>query len=103
MIVIQTDLSVFVVTMHKGLYEQYVKSLGLKVPGFDFLFARSPCIVTTNPSRTGHKIPQITHVKSSILLAADDDKSIYVQKITDLTDLTSECSVCAKMSKLGRI
>ena len=33
-----TDLSGFVVTMHSGLGEQYVKSIGLSTFGFDFLF-----------------------------------------------------------------
>ena len=42
-IVIKTDLSGFVVTMHPGLCEQYVKSLGLKPPRFDFLFRPRPC------------------------------------------------------------
>ena len=27
--------------MHSGLWEQYVKSLGLTVSGFDFLFGRA--------------------------------------------------------------
>ena len=40
---IKTDLSGFVVTMHSGLCEQYVKSLGLSASGFDFLFRTLPC------------------------------------------------------------
>ena len=36
-IVIKTDPSGFVVPMHSGLCEQYVKSLGLTSSGFDFL------------------------------------------------------------------
>ena len=40
-IVIKTDLSGFV-TMHSGLCEQYVKSLGLLASGFDFLFRMRP-------------------------------------------------------------
>ena len=40
---IKTDLSGFVVTMHSGLCEQYVKSLGLTPSGFDFLFHTRPC------------------------------------------------------------
>ena len=53
-IVIKTDLSGFVVPMHSGLCEQYVKSLGLTSLGFDFLFrTRLQCTGKTNPSRTG--------------------------------------------------
>ena len=40
--VIKTDLSGFVVPMHSGLCEQYVKSLGLTPSGFDFLFRTRP-------------------------------------------------------------
>ena len=48
-IVIKTDLSGFVVPMHSGLCEQYVKSLGIWLP-----VSHTPsCIGTTNPSRTG--------------------------------------------------
>ena len=51
-IVIKTDLSGFVVPMHSGLCEQYVKSgyaLGIWLP-----VSHAPsCIGTTNPSRTG--------------------------------------------------
>ena len=39
---IKTDRSGFVVTMHSGLCEQYVKSLGLSPSGFDFLFRTRP-------------------------------------------------------------
>ena len=41
-IVIKTDLSGFVVPMHSGLCEQYVKSLGLTPSGFDFLLRTHP-------------------------------------------------------------
>ena len=41
-IVIKTDLSGFVVPMHSGLGEQYVKSLGLTSSGIDFLFRTRP-------------------------------------------------------------
>ena len=41
-IVIETDLKGFVVTMRSGLCEQYVKSLGLTPSGFDFLFRTRP-------------------------------------------------------------
>ena len=41
-IVIKTDLSGFVVTMHEGACEQCVKSLGLTPSGFDFLFRTRP-------------------------------------------------------------
>ena len=41
-IVIKTDLSGFVVPMHSGLCEQYIKPLGLRPPGFDFLFFTRP-------------------------------------------------------------
>ena len=41
-IVIKTDLSGFVVPMHSGLCEQYIKSLGLTPSGFDFLFCACP-------------------------------------------------------------
>ena len=39
---IKTDLLGFVVPMHSGLCEQYVKSLGLTPSGFDFLFHMGP-------------------------------------------------------------
>ena len=39
---IKTDLSGFVVTMHSGLCEQYVKSLRLRRREFDFLFRTRP-------------------------------------------------------------
>ena len=39
---IKTDLSGFVVTVHSGLCEQYVKSLRLTPSGFDFLFRTRP-------------------------------------------------------------
>ena len=42
MIVIQTELSGFVVTMLSGLGEQYVKSLGHSAVGLDFLFRKRP-------------------------------------------------------------
>ena len=41
-IVIKTDLWGFVVPMHSGLCEQYIKSLGLTPSGFDFLFRTCP-------------------------------------------------------------
>ena len=41
-IVIKTDVSGFIVTMHSGLCEQYVKSLGRMPSGFDFLFRTRP-------------------------------------------------------------
>ena len=40
---IKTDLSWFVAPMHSGLWEQYVKSLGLMPSGFDYLFRMHPC------------------------------------------------------------
>ena len=40
-IVIKTDLSGFVVTIHSCLCEQYVQSFGLTASGFDLLFART--------------------------------------------------------------
>ena len=52
-IVIKTDLSGFVVTMHSGLCEQHVKSLGLTPSGFDFLFRTHPRALWQHPSRTG--------------------------------------------------
>ena len=39
---IKTDLPGFVVAMHSGLCEQYVKSLGITPSGFDYLFHRGP-------------------------------------------------------------
>ena len=39
---IKSDLSGFVVPIHLGLCEQYVKSLGLSASGFDFLFRTRP-------------------------------------------------------------
>ena len=41
-IVIEIDLSWFVVTMHSGKYEQYVKSLGQTASEFYFLFRARP-------------------------------------------------------------
>ena len=52
-IVIKTDLSGFVVTMHSGLCEQYVKSLGLTPSGFDFLFRTRPRALWQQTPRTG--------------------------------------------------
>ena len=42
MIMIETDLSDFVITMHSGLCEQYVQYLGLTLSGLDFLFRMNP-------------------------------------------------------------
>ena len=42
-IVIKTDLPGFVVPVHSGLCEQYVKSLGLTPSRFAFLFRTRPC------------------------------------------------------------
>ena len=39
---IKTDLSGFVVTMHSGLCEQNVQSLGLTASGLDFLLRSRP-------------------------------------------------------------
>ena len=39
---IETDVEVFVVTMHSDWYEQYVKWLGLTPSGFDSLFRTRP-------------------------------------------------------------
>ena len=36
------NLSVFAVTMHSGLCEQYAKCLSLKAAGFDFKFRTHP-------------------------------------------------------------
>ena len=52
-IVIKTDLSGFVVTMHWGVCEQCAKSLGLTPCGFDFLFRTHPRVLWQNPSKTG--------------------------------------------------
>ena len=41
-IVVKTDLSGFVLIMHSGLCEQYVKSLGLSASEFGFLFLPRP-------------------------------------------------------------
>ena len=46
--VVNTDLSRFVATMHSGLCEQYVKSLGLATLWFDFL----SCVVAIHSSKT---------------------------------------------------
>ena len=67
-IVIRTDLSGFVVTMHSGLCEQYVKSLGL-TSGFDLLFRNRPRalwqetppeLVRTNPLNPMTSDPGVT-------------------------------------------
>ena len=52
-IVIKTDLSGFVVPMHSGLCEQYVKSLGLRPRDLTSCFARALVHWDNNPSRTG--------------------------------------------------
>ena len=41
-LVIKTDLSGFVVTMHSGLCEQYIEYLGLSASIFDFMFRTRP-------------------------------------------------------------
>ena len=41
-VMIKTNLSGFVVTMHSGLCKHYVKYLGLTPSGFDFLFCTRP-------------------------------------------------------------
>ena len=48
-IMIKTDLSMFVVTMRSGLCEQNVKSLGLKPSGLDFLFRTRPRALSNKP------------------------------------------------------
>ena len=52
-IVIKTDLSGFVVPMHSGLCEQYVKSLGYALRIWLPVSHAPSCIGTTNPSWTG--------------------------------------------------
>ena len=52
-IVIKTDLSGFVVPMHSGLCEQYVKSLGYALGIWLPVSPAPSSIWTTNPSRTG--------------------------------------------------
>ena len=49
MIVIKTDLSGFVVTMHLGLCEQYIKSLGLTASGFGLLHTHSRIFLQQTP------------------------------------------------------
>ena len=39
--------------MHEGLCEQYVKSLGLMAPGFDFFFARTLVHCDNKPQQIG--------------------------------------------------
>ena len=52
--VTRTDLSRFVVIMHSGVCEQYVKFLGLSASGFYFLFRTHPrALWQKKPSRTG--------------------------------------------------
>ena len=51
---IKTDLSGFVVTMHSGLCEQYVKLPRAKAHGIWLAVSHArSCIVTTKPSRMG--------------------------------------------------
>ena len=50
---IKTDLSGFVVTMHSGLCEQYVKSLRLRRRDLTSCFARALVHYDNNPSRAG--------------------------------------------------
>ena len=45
--VIKTDLSGFVVTMHYGVCEQYIKAFSLSTSWFDFLLHTPSCIVTS--------------------------------------------------------
>ena len=61
-IVIKTDLSGFVVPMHSGLGEQYVKSLGLTPSGFDFLFRTRPRAFGQQTPAESVLIPWIKHV-----------------------------------------
>ena len=57
---IKTNLSGFVVPMHSGLCEQYVKSPRANALGIWLPVSHAPsCIGTTNPSRTGRN-PLIT-------------------------------------------
>ena len=48
-IMIKTNLSGFVVTMHSGLCGQYIKSLSLMASGFNFLFHTYPCACDNKP------------------------------------------------------
>ena len=50
---IKTDLSGFVVTMHSGLCEQYVKSLRLRRRDLTSCFARALVHCDNKPSRAG--------------------------------------------------
>ena len=50
---IKTDLSRFVVTMHSGLCEQYIKSLDLTALGIDFVFTHTLMHCDNKPSTTG--------------------------------------------------
>ena len=60
-IVIKTDVSGFVVTMHSGLCEQYVKSLRPTPLGFDFLFSTRPCALWQQAPPKPVLIPQVNH------------------------------------------
>ena len=52
---IKSNLSGFVVTMHSGLCEQYVQSLGLTASGLDFLVARTLLHYDNNPRPPPHR------------------------------------------------
>ena len=73
-IVIKTDLSGFVVTMHWSFCEQCAKSIRLTPCGFDFLFRTHPRTLWQNPSKTGFNplswlrvtIISLTHGSSTV-------------------------------------
>ena len=54
---IKTYLSGVVVTVHSGLCEQYVKSLGLTASGFDFPFRTYPRLLWQQTPREPVLIP----------------------------------------------
>ena len=62
MIESKIDLSGFVVTKHLGTCEQYVKSLSLTAPGFDFLFRKRP------PALWQQTAPELVSIPKTLYL-----------------------------------
>ena len=66
-IVIKTDLSGFVVPMHSGLCEQYVKSLGLRPRDLTSCFARALVHWDNKPLQNrSYSLNQCMHLKNNL-------------------------------------
>ena len=76
---IKTDLSRFVVTMHSGLCEQYVKSLGLTLSGFGFLFRTHPHALWQQPPPEPVLIPYVKNDCTADLDYSTDEAAPMVE------------------------